>query len=256
VASELKPDEKLCPFCAETIKKAAIKCRYCHSELPEGKQDGHSPKLTKPTSIRSTSPDLPAVKESAPAPMKTPAPAAPKFERPEEKATTDNLWQGTRLVPWLLILTLISGGLAGGAWWRAMQTQEATGVITSVTARDAAMEAAAKSMETLLTYNYSTLDQDAANARKVMTKSMAKEYDKTLAETRDKILSEKKRLQAKVLASSIVTATEHKAVALVFLDQLTTLADQPTKASFDQRRVRVTLVRGNGGWLVSKAEGL
>ena len=32
--ARLKKDERICPFCAETIKAAATKCRYCQSDLP------------------------------------------------------------------------------------------------------------------------------------------------------------------------------------------------------------------------------
>ncbi|HET7350897.1 MAG TPA: hypothetical protein VFJ28_08160, partial [Marmoricola sp.] len=66
---ELKPDEKVCPFCAETIKAAAVKCRYCHSELTEA-----APAPPVATDPRDPDPVEPATTEVAPTEPPPPPP--------------------------------------------------------------------------------------------------------------------------------------------------------------------------------------
>lgn len=35
----MEADEKVCPFCAETVKAAAVKCKHCGSDLTEDGQN-------------------------------------------------------------------------------------------------------------------------------------------------------------------------------------------------------------------------
>ena len=61
------------------------------------------------------------------------------------------------------------------------------------------------------------------------------------------------KLTAEVVATSIVSATENKVVALVFVNQITT-AKGTANQRLDQNRVLVTLTRSGGDWRVSKMD--
>jgi hypothetical protein len=61
------------------------------------------------------------------------------------------------------------------------------------------------------------------------------------------------KLDASVVATSIVSATEEKVVALVFVNQVTT-AKGTENRRLDQNRVLVTLGRDEGEWRVSKMD--
>jgi Mce-associated membrane protein len=250
--AKLKRDERLCPFCAETIKAAAVRCRYCQAELTPAED---APPV-EPVEEAEAEPSAPA----------KPAEAEPETDDVEEdesvepESTKDEppLLASRRLTAILAILALVAATGVGVAWWQAEHSSAISapdGTLVGDAPRSEAVIAAADLTQRALSYDYRTLANDMEIARARMTPSFRKQYEDTMAQVRANTLKNKIILQADAVSSSIITATEHKAQLLVFVNQTTSA--QVTKAQqLDRNSLIVTLVRGKGDWMLSDLTAL
>ncbi|MBA2952537.1 hypothetical protein GON03_21175 [Nocardioides sp. MAH-18] len=186
----------------------------------------------------------PVVEERAPGPVSTP---------PEERP-------GRRLT-WILVAAVIVLALVGIAEvvYLARDPQPAVSaerpVVTGELSHRAAVEAAARATEEILSTTYTDYDKQVDQASSKMTDAFAKEYRETAEGIRDEFIEKRSKLQVKAVAQGVAQASPDQVQALLFLNQYVEKVEGgKPQTAFAQYRALVTVVRTDHGWLVSDIE--
>jgi Mce-associated membrane protein len=160
----------------------------------------------------------------------------------------------------LAALVLLAGAGVGASWWRTEHGSSEVapgGALVGDEGRTQVLVAAADLTQRTLSYDYKTLSNDMEVARPRMTASFRKEYDRTMAQVKANTVKNKIVLEAVVVSSAIIKATEHKATVLVFLNQTTTAGEGKSKnQQLNRNSLVITLARGEGDWDMSKLTAL
>jgi hypothetical protein len=251
----LRPDERLCPYCAEVIKRAAVKCRWCGSEIRPEPAAAEQPEQSEAEATAaleagvgtddgrtSTSDEDVAVMEPA--------------RRPRT---------GSVVTAVLVVLLIVACAGLALAIKRANDDSVAPdGELSSAAVRAGIMSQAISMTETAMSYRAAQADDDIAAAEKLMTPAMRTKYeadlppaDKRPEQARMKVtikasvasLSGKKSCSSDDCAVSIVTATPDRARVLVFVNQAATAASSTNSVASPQWEL-LTLVKRGGDWLI------
>jgi Mce-associated membrane protein len=251
--AKLKRDERVCPYCAETIKASAIRCRFCQSDVtPVVEPEVRPEPAAKPAKKPEPRPESDSASDVE-QPVAARSWAVP---RPQDVRT----FVSRRLTLVLAVLVLLAGAGVGVAWWRAEQGSAEVapgGALVGDDARTEVLVTAADLAQRTLSYDYKTLANDMEVARARMTPDFRKQYDATMAQVRANTTKNKIVLQAVAVSSAIITATDHRAKVLVFLNQTTTAGTgKNANQQMSRNSLVINLTRDDGDWSISKLTAL
>ena len=169
------------------------------------------------------------------------------------EANTKNSDGGSRGLPWrrLLAYVVLPGlafVLALGAGYLKWQDSS---VRESQQARIESMRAASDSTVALLSYRPDTVEKDLGAARDLLTGNFKDSYTSLI---HDVVIpgSKQKRISAvaSVPAAASVSASQNRAVVLVFVNQTVIIGNDPPTDTASS--VRVTLDKIRGRWLIAE----
>jgi Mce-associated membrane protein len=198
--------------------------------------------------------------ESAEAGELTPRPAPGRHRRTTEPADRSRSRQTTATL--VLALLCVPAAAAALIFWlvtpSSAASSSAPGPLLSANTQSA-LTAAKSSAQAILSYDYRSIGPDIARAKADTTGVFAHQYAGTAA----RLLSEAKQVkaivQATVGSAGVVSASPSAVVVLLFVDQASVRQDHGQKSPqtrIDQSRVRATMTKVGGTWLVSDLAAL
>ncbi|HEV7171256.1 hypothetical protein [Pedococcus sp.] len=184
----------------------------------------------------------PAVPLPAPAPPVA-APPAPKAPETAPVASGSRRWAApvAALVASLALLAVLLG-----VTWQDPQQQSNTDRVAASAAR--------ASIEQMLSYNYKTIDAQAAQIETLLTGPFKAEFTSAMdKEIKPLAVKNQTVVEAKVSDIGVMSSSGSTVRVLAFVNQARVGADHTTPA-VDQNRVIATMSKVGDRWLVSKVE--
>lgn len=157
----------------------------------------------------------------------------------------------------LAVVALLLAAVVAGEAWYLWGTSDPTPtaarpvVIGDVEAQTA-VETAAQDAAAIFTMSWRTYDAHVARVTSLMTPAMAQRYRASAVPVRRRMVAARARTSTRVAGSGVARAGSDEVLALVFLDQRTTASG--AAPSYTARRAMLTMVRGDGGWLVDNVQ--
>lgn len=133
--------------------------------------------------------------------------------------------------------------LLGWQTWRQQRSDEA---------RQQASAVASQSVVKLLSYNYTTIDHQVADTQGLLTGSFKDSYAALVRNTiADAAKAQQVAIQTQVVSDSVVSSSPDQVVLLMYVNQQSEAAAKPNP-DLSGSRLRLTLLRESGKWLVSE----